>query len=249
MGKVITKEIESNTGDVLTFTNNITVNIVRAMAADEYVIQAAQVSVKGENEPDMTPARAEGMINHLMKNRHGSPFEHTFFTFAVTAPLFVIQEMLRHRVGTSFNQESGRYAELKPVFYIPYDRDGITQVGRPGHYSYENGTEEQSLYLTEYLEDISITNYTAYKELLGAGISRELARTSLPHNIFSSIYFTVNARSLMNFLSLRVEDEDATFVSHPMKEIQVVAEGMEKRFQYHMPLTHKAFVNNGRVAP
>ena len=178
-----------------------------------------------------------------------SPFEHTFFKFSVETPLFVVQEMLRHRVGTSFNQESGRYTELKPLFYVvPHGRK-IAQIGKPGHYTYVEGTGEQFELLVMEYADAGTEGYARYKRLLDNGISRELASRVMPHTLFVSLYFTVNARSLMNFLSLRVEDENATFVSHPMWEIQEVAEKMEAAFAELMPRTHKAFVDNGRVAP
>jgi thymidylate synthase (FAD) len=85
--------------------------------------------------------------------------------------------------------------------------------------------------------------------MLDAGIAREVARIVLPLNLFSSMYVTMNARALMNFLSLRTKREDSHFPSFPQREIEMVAEKMETSFQELMPLTHAAFEKNGRVAP
>ena len=85
--------------------------------------------------------------------------------------------------------------------------------------------------------------------MLEAGIAREVARIVLPLNIYSSMYVTLNARSLMNFISLRTKREGSHFPSFPQREIEMAAEKMEDFFEQLMPLTHAAFNGNGRVAP
>jgi thymidylate synthase (FAD) len=71
----------------------------------------------------------------------------------------------------------------------------------------------------------------------------------LPVTIYSSMYVTLNARSLMNFLSLRTARDDARFPSSPQREIEMCAEAMEEAWAGLMPLTHAAFAEHGRVCP
>jgi thymidylate synthase (FAD) len=85
--------------------------------------------------------------------------------------------------------------------------------------------------------------------MIRAGVAREVARGVLPVTIYSSAYVTMNARALMNFLSLRQNVEGQRFPSFPQREIEMVAEKYESIFQELMPITHAAFVQNGRVAP
>jgi thymidylate synthase (FAD) len=59
----------------------------------------------------------------------------------------------------------------------------------------------------------------------------------------------MNARALMNFLSLRLASPQAKFPSYPQREIEMVAEKYEELFSSLMPLTYKSFVDNGRVSP
>jgi thymidylate synthase (FAD) len=94
-----------------------------------------------------------------------------------------------------------------------------------------------------------MTGYNNYQHMLNCGIAREVARTVLPLNLYSSMYVTMNARSLMNFLSLRTERKHSLFPSFPQREIEMVAEKMEEIFKEKMPLTYAAFEKNGRVAP
>jgi len=71
----------------------------------------------------------------------------------------------------------------------------------------------------------------------------------LPVGTYSSMYVTMNARALMNFLSLRTKREDSAFPSYPQREIEMVAEQMESFWAELMPLTYESFNKNGRVSP
>ena len=230
---------------MIEYSSDIYVKLVRSMASDDMVIQAAQVSSKGENNPDTVPER---LINALLKGRHGSPFEHTAFTFFIEAPIFVFREWQRHRIS-SFNEMSGRYTELKPKFYIPDENRKMVNSGtkmKPRFVYDRNGAGNA---FRDRLVHTSEWGWADYQRSLDKGVANEVARMLLPLNIYSQMYWTVNARSLMNFLSLRVESEDSTFRSYPQYEIDQAAQKIEELFAEAMPLTHKAFVQNGRVAP
>lgn len=236
------------------FRSDMTVELVRSSAADSDVLFAARVSTAGEQTleaaasgEEATP-RDRGLINYLMRDRHGSPFEHNSMTFYVQAPIFVFREFMRHRIA-SYNEESGRYRELRPVFYVPAADRNLIQVGRPGAYEFLPGSEEQHTIVDEVTRTASVQAFDAYQRMLEAGVAREVARIVLPLNIYSSMYVTLNARSLMNFLSLRTKVEGTHFPSFPQREIEMCAEQMEAIWRELMPLTHAAFNANGRVAP
>jgi thymidylate synthase (FAD) len=235
----------------ITFRSDMTVELIKHAASDADVIWAARVSTKGEQslaEIDADPARSAGLINYLMRDRHGTPFEHSSMTFYVQAPIFVFREFMRHRTF-SYNEESGRYRKLDPVFYRPGPARKLIQTGKPGAYVFEDGAPEQHDLVSHTIEESCRQAYAAYLSMLEAGVAREVARSVLPVGLYSSMYATCNARALMNFLSLRVQTEDATFPSFPQREIEMVAEQMESLWAGLMPLTHAAFVRNGRVCP
>jgi thymidylate synthase (FAD) len=220
------------------------------------VLFAARVSTQGELtlEASRSEASAEdavrdkGLINYLMRDRHGSPFEHNSMTFYVQAPIFVFREFMRHRIA-SYNEESGRYRELRPVFYVPASDRNLIQVGKPGSYDFEPGTPEQ-IALTAEATKLGVTfAYEQYERMLAAGVAREVARGVLPVATYSSMYVTMNSRSLMNFLSLRTKREGTHFPSFPQREIEMVAEKMEDAWARLMPITYEMFNANGRVAP
>ncbi|MEW2086050.1 FAD-dependent thymidylate synthase [Streptomyces sp. NPDC005283] len=234
------------------FRSDVTVELVKHTAGDSDVLWAARVSTAGEQsleELQKDPERSKGLINYLMRDRHGSPFEHNSMTFFISAPIFVFREFMRHRVGWSYNEESGRYRELQPVFYVPGADRKLVQEGRPGKYVFVEGTAEQQKIVTESMEASYRRSYETYQEMLAAGVAREVARAVLPVGLFSSMYASCNARSLMHFLGLRTQHELATVPSFPQREIEMVGEKMEAHWAKLMPLTYAAFNANGRIAP
>ncbi|MFI9824990.1 FAD-dependent thymidylate synthase [Streptomyces sp. NPDC052013] len=234
------------------FRSDVTVELVKHSAADSDVLFAARVSTLGEQSLDelqKDPERSKGLINYLMRDRHGSPFEHNSMTFFISAPIFVFREFMRHRVGWSYNEESGRYRELQPVFYVPGTDRKLVQEGRPGKYRFVEGTPEQHRLVSESMEESYRQAYRTYQEMLAAGVAREVARAVLPVGLYSSMYATCNARSLMHFLGLRTQHELAKVPSFPQREIEMVGERMEAEWARLMPLTYAAFNANGRVAP
>jgi thymidylate synthase (FAD) len=236
------------------FRSDVTVELVRASASDADVLFAARVSTQGEQTLESAAAGTQasekdrGLINYLMRDRHGSPFEHNSLTFYVQAPIFVFREFMRHRIA-SYNEESGRYRELRPVFYVPGADRKLIQVGKPGHYEFEDGTAEQFALVEQETMAVTRASYEAYQRMLEAGVAREVARIVLPLNIYSSMYVTMNSRALMNFLSLRTKREGTHFPSFPQREIEMVAEKMEAYWAELMPLTYQTYNENGRVAP
>ena len=234
------------------FRSDVTVQLVRSSANDSDVLFAARVSTQGEQSLEGSAAdatdRDKGLINYLMRDRHGSPFEHNSLTFYVQAPIFVFREFQRHRIA-SYNEESGRYKELSPVFYVPGPDRNLIQIGKTGSYDFIPGTAEQTALVEQESRSASIQAYEAYQRMLEAGVAREVARIILPLNIYSSMYVTMNARALMNFLSLRTKREGTHFPSFPQREIEMCAEKMEDFWAELMPYTYAAFNENGRVAP
>jgi thymidylate synthase (FAD) len=243
-----------DTSDVpkeIIFRDDMSVELVKSSASDSDVIWAARVSTAGEQSLDAVgqdASRAEGLINYLARERHGSPFEHTSMTFFVSAPIFVFREFMRHRIA-SYNEESGRYRELNPVFYIPSKDRRLVQIGKPGAYEFVEGTPEQFQLTVDAIKESCIVAYANYQKMLDAGVAREVARAVLPVTLYSSMYVTMNARALMNFLSLRTAREGSHFPSYPQREIEMVAEKMEAEFAKLMPITYGAFQKSGRVAP
>lgn len=209
-----------------------------ALASDLAVVNGARVSFNQES--DELTERDEGLIRFLIRERHGSPFEHGYFRFLVKAPIFVVREHHRHRAGHSYNEWSGRYSKMEPEFYVP--ANVRTQVGKPGAYSFEPVDEETRGAAQREIREQGERAFQAYERLLEQGVAKEVARAVLPLSTYTKYYWSCNPRSLMHFCGLR-NNESAQF------EIQQFAAAAESFLERLMPITHAAFLANDRTAP
>jgi thymidylate synthase (FAD) len=232
-------DIETVPADAIAILDHGFVRLDAAMADDLSVVNGARVSfARRKDELDDSDA---GLVKFLMRDRHGSPFEHNAFRFHIRCPIFVAREWFRHRIG-SFNVFSMRYAKATDDFYVPAASDVRTQVGKPGAYSFEPVDATLAEHTRDALTEAYQRAYATYEQLVEAGVARELARAVMPVGAYTQFYWTVNARALMNFVSLR----NAEFAQ---LEIRRYAEAVESFFAEKMPITYAAFIENNRTAP
>ena len=232
---VATEQLAENTIPVL---DHGFIALDGVLASDLAVVNAARVSFNASSE-EMTE-RDEGLIRFLMRDTHGSPFEHGYFRFIVKAPIFVVREHHRHRAGHSYNEWSGRYSKMEAEFYVPdYVR---TQVGKPGAYSFEPVEPAVREAAREEIRGIAEQAFEAYERMLEQGVAKEVARMALPLSLYTKYFWSCNPRSLMHFCSLRNSDQ-------AQYEIREYAKAAESFLERVMPVTHAAFVAGGRTAP
>jgi thymidylate synthase (FAD) len=225
-------------GDVIDVLDKGFVGLDGAFASDLAVANGARVSFNQASQE--LNERDEGLIRFLMRDHHGSPFEHGYFRFIIKAPIFVVREHHRHRAGHAYNEWSGRYSKMQAEFYIP---DNVrTQVGKPGAYTFEPVDEETKRAAQHEIETQSAEAFAAYERMLDLGVAKEVARSVLPLNMYTTYYWSCNPRSLMHFCSLR----NSEFAQFEIREFAKAAETFLERL---MPVTHAAFVANDRTAP
>ena len=157
------------------------VQLVEYMGGDESVIRNARRCWRSENKS--TEKSDRNLIRHLLRKGHMTPFEAMVFTFDVKCPIFVARQWMRHRIG-SFNEESLRYCVANEEYFVP------------AHLS----VDEKQRWIKANLRQ-----FAAYHELIELGMPKEQARSILPLGTYTKFYWTVNGRSLMNFLKLRLD--------------------------------------------
>lgn len=187
------------------------VKLVDVVGDDYRVLEAARVSTGSESRKG--DEKDKKLIQYLMKNEHHTPFEKIVFEFYVKCPIFVARQWFRHRMG-SFNEASARYKEFVWETYQPRQwrlQDAKNKQGSEGVLDESDSTKVQ--YMVNQAYDIA---HRAYQEMLEKGVARELARIVMPVGIYTEFFWTVNFRSLMNFLKLRTD-------SHAQYEIRQFA--------------------------
>ena len=220
------------------------VELLGQFATDLSVVNAARVSFA--KQKDVMDLGDEKLISFLLREHHGTPFEHGYFQFRIEAPIFVFREWHRHRVGHSYNEMSARYVELPKHFYLP--KAFRRQEGKPGNYTYVDMVPRTPLQKlrTRYLLWLMTSSYKkswrSYKSMIAQGIAKEQARAVLPMGIMSQMIWSCNPRSLMHFIGLRNNPK-------AQREIKDLAAEAEMALQMTMPVTYSAFIKHGRVAP
>jgi thymidylate synthase (FAD) len=206
------------------------VRLVDFMGGDQGVLDSARVSYASKSKGEEQDRK---LINYLLKHEHMSPFEHSIFKFHVSTPIFVMRQWIRHRIA-SYNEISARYTEVKDEFYVPTAWRAQDLKNKQGSVTTPNLDHPA---LTKALQAQVDASLKTYKDLLAAGVAREMARMVLPVNLYTEFYWTINARSMMNFITLRAD-------VHAQWEIQQYGEAVAHFFRQKMPWTYDAFLSH-----
>lgn len=206
------------------------VQLVDVMGDDQAIVDAARLSVSGENVK--TVQNNEGLIRYLLRNRHTTPFEMVEFKFRCKMPIFVARQWVRHRTA-SLNEMSARYSELPAEFYVPKKEDIKYQATKNKQ---GRGNEEMahSAAISAAMGKEAAESFVFYKERLEDGMARELARNNLPLSTYTMWVWKMDLHNLFHFLSLRAHP-------HAQMEIRVYAEAMLEMLEPYVPLALKAF--------
>ena len=202
------------------------VKLVDFIGGDQRAVDSARVSFGSTSKGE---ERDRKLIGYLLAHNHISPFEHSVFQFHIKCPIFVARQWMRHRIA-SYNEVSARYTEVKDEFYIPETFRAQDTINKQGSVA---GVKLDNARLLKIYTGSIKASYAAYNELLGAGVAREMARMALPVAQYTQFHWSVNARSLMNFLDLRLD-------AHAQYEIRRYAEALQEIFRDKMPWTWEA---------
>lgn len=203
------------------------VRLVDFAGGDQRVVDSARVSFGSVSKGEEKDRK---LLEYLVEHEHFSPFEHSVFQFHIKCPIFVARQWMRHRIA-SYNEISARYTQVKEEFYIPEKFRAQDKSNMQG--SVESDNLDNETMLREYEEAIKFS-YETYMRLLKLGAAREMARMVLPVAQYTEYYWTVNARSLINFVKLRSD-------LHAQYEIREYARAITEIFREKMPWTWYAF--------
>ena len=206
------------------------------MGDDLTIVNAAQASL--DRQSHGYGPREKAILLKLMSEEHGVPFEHVVMRFKLRLPIFLARQFVKHRMG-SWSEHSARYSEIEPLFYVPGAESIRTQVGSAMSYTYEPLEPSYAGLFQFNVRRANRVAYEAYEDSIRLGVAKEQARMVLPVNTYTTVVWTLNARSLFNFLRLRADP-------HAQAEAQVYAVEMERLATLVIPDTMQAFVAAGR---
>ena len=214
------------------FSPHMGVELIEAWGSDRKVAQSARVSTLGlDNDRE----KIAGLVKALWRDGHFSPFESSGMTIAFDVPMFVRDQLVRHK-SFAFSVTSLRYSEAAPKFFVPDPLRPLVQVGRALDYRREPGTAEQGHRTVQAHREFATHAYGLYVSMVQDGIADEVARNVLPTSLFTQLWMTGSLRSWLHFLDQR-DDRHAQF------EIQEAAAGVKRILCESYPVTHQAWVD------
>lgn len=216
--------------DMVKFQDTMSVELVDSWGNDKKVAQAARTSTLGL---DNDHGKVGGIVNALWRDDHYSPFEHSGATFALSVPMFVRDQLVRHK-SFSFSVKSLRYSEAQPKFYVPSSERPVLQTGKALDYRREAGTPEQNSLVFNTHMDNALRSWGDYEDMIDNGIADEVARNVLPVSLYTDMWMTGNLRSWLHMIELRAD-------KHAQYEVRDVANQVAKELENQYPLTMEAF--------
>lgn len=233
-GRVVSAELEKILNKTIPVLDHGFIRVVDYMGNDSSIVQAARVSY-GAGTKQVNEDR--GLINYLMRHGHTTPFEMCEIKLHVKLPIFVMRHWVRHRTA-NINEYSARYSVLSDEFYIPELSKiaGQSKTNKQGRTD-DAMPQKDKLEIAKTLAEFSEQAYEKYSHMLNdLGLTRELARTILPVNVYTEMYWKIDLHNLFHFLRLRAD-------SHAQYEIQCYANAILDIVKAWVPFAYDAFMN------
>lgn len=215
------------------------VEFIEHMGSDLAIVNDARISFNSESK-ELTP-KDEKLIKYLIENDHSSPLRSSVLKFKIKAPLYITRQIYKHTVASSFvdeqrswNEQSLRYTEITPEFYIPqcfYKQDKMSK-----QCSSAELCPNQDMIRRKYEATVQYA-YNTYKDLLKTGVSKETARGVLPTCTYTSFVWTISLQALILFLKLRT-------ANNAQCEVRYYANALKDFLKETHPFVHKYYFEN-----
>ena len=211
----------------------IKVTYVDHMGSDLSVVNAARVSFGKKSdwlprvhngEAKVLSAKDCRLIAYLAKHNHKSPFNHTFTTFHVKAPVFVARQLVKHEY-MPWNEISRRYVDAEPELY-----EAPVWRGRSADKKQGSSGEVRSNANVHYFNNNALQ---MYKQLIDEGVAPEQARMVLPQSMMTEWYWSGTVFSFAKMCSLRCKDDTQA-------ETRVVADAIDEEMENLYPISWEA---------
>jgi len=218
----------------------IEVTYVDHMGDDLSVVNAARVSFGKKSdymprvhmgEPKVLQHKDDRLIKYLAKHKHKSPFNHTFTTFHVKAPVFVARQLVKHEY-MPWNEISRRYVKTEPEFYAPQWREAAEnkKQGSGGLM----GSSERKPVANKY-EQLTKGAARTYRRMLELGVCEEQARMVLPQSMMTEWYWSGTLFAFAKMCRLRC-------TSDTQYESRLVADNISSKMAELYPVSWDALM-------
>lgn len=235
--------------------SDISVEYIQHCGSDLMVVNAARVSMDKQSEweeelfqyqtggqsimrRNVLSERDQKLISYLANHKHTSPFNHSFVTLRVKAPIFVARQLVKHKF-MPWNEVSRRYVVDDLEFYFPEKWRAKADNVKQG--SDESKEIDVTLYGMDYFWDVPVdsveTALEGYNVLIEKGVCPEQARMILPQNLMTQWFWSGTLGAWADMLRLRLD-------SHTQYESRIVAQKARDIIEPLFPVSVNALLQN-----
>lgn len=204
----------------------ISVELIHHVGSDITVANAARVSFAKRTE-ELTD-RDVKLIKYLADHKHHSPFNHSFMTFCVKAPIFVARQLVKHKF-MPWNEVSRRYVDSTPEFYQPDGWRGRAE-------NVKQGSTDETVWKADTVPISVRKALEEYSWMIEAGVCPEQARMVLPQSMMTEWWWSGTLGAFLDMLVLRLD-------SHTQKETRIVADLIAQHVKQHFPVAYGAYIS------
>jgi thymidylate synthase (FAD) len=226
-------------------SSDIQLDLIHMVGDDLDVVNAARVSfhkesewVYDESEEGLSAIRLEDkdkkLINYLAKHKHHSPFNHSFLSFRVKAPLFCARQLVKHKF-LPWNEVSRRYVDNEPEFFFPNGWRAKAENVKQGSADAFIDPSQPDYELNIFTKATTARALENYQALLDAGVCAEQARLILPQNMMTEWRWSGTLGAFLDMLVLRLDQ-------HTQKETRDVAEKIAVHVKQLFPISYAAYL-------
>lgn len=202
--------------------NEVSVEYISHMGDDTAVVNSARVSFAKEHK-EFQEEQDSRLLRYLAKHSHWSPFAHTCISVRCSVPIFLARQLVKHQVGGSWNEESRRYIDTDPEFYIPDVYHTRADSAKQGC-GVELSLADNQRTKYELLEH-SNKCFKLYKTQLELGLAPEEARMFLPLNTMTNFIWTGSLYFFHRVIKQRSDPHAQTVAREFAQKLEAVIKG------------------------
>lgn len=182
------------------------VELVNVFGDDNMVVDCARVSFLKEHD-SYTEEQNEKLLNYLAKHNHWSPYSHPKLQFRLTVPIYVERQLVKTQAGVEYNSISGRYVDFSDTYTTIRYGDWRKQ-SKSSKQGSEGLLDKEGQRLANNIQSgVELLARESYKKLIDLGVSKEQARTILPLNLNTTMFWTGSLYSFIRLCNQRLKPD------------------------------------------
>ena len=180
------------------------IELLSVYGSDTMVVDVARVSFDKKAD-NYTTEQNNRLLSYLAKHNHVSPFFHPKLNFRLQVPIYVERQLIKTQIGVEYNSISGRYVDFSDTYTLINEWRTQSKDSKQGSAEPLDMYGQEACNVIEY--EVKEFCQNAYKKLIELGVSKEQARTILPLNLNTTMFWTGSLYAFIRLCKQRLKSD------------------------------------------